>query len=227
MTKGVSMNNSVIIKGTKSGIIVVLDKDMDFDELKKQVALKFSESSKFLGTASMALSFEGRQLTNDEQREILNIINENSDLKIVCIVDTDEKKEQLMSKSLNQRLMELSSNTGQFYKGNLRSGQVLEVETSIVVIGDINNGAKVVSKGNVVILGSLKGNVFAGASGNTNAFVVALDMDPIQIRIGDIIGRSPDKKSKKVVKEPKIAFVDDGNIYVEPLSKDILNDIHL
>ena len=150
-----------------------------------------------------------------------------SNEKIVCIVDTDEKKEQLMSKSLNQRLMELSSNTGQFYKGNLRSGQVLEVETSIVVIGDINNGAKVVSKGNVVILGSLKGNVFAGASGNTNAFVVALDMDPIQIRIGDIIGRSPDKKSKKVVKEPKIAFVDDGNIYVEPLSKDILNDIHL
>ena len=221
------MNNSVIIKGTKSGIIVVLDKDMDFDELKKQVALKFSESSKFLGTASMALSVEGRQLTNDEQREVLNVINENSDLKIVCIVDTDEKKEQLMSKSLNQRLMELNSNTGQFYKGNLRSGQVLEVETSIVVIGDINNGAKVVSKGNVVILGSLKGNVFAGASGNTNAFVVALDMDPIQIRIGDIIGRSPDKKSKKVVKEPKIAFVDDGNIYVEPLSKDILNDIHL
>ena len=217
------MNNSVIIKGTKSGIIVVLDPTMDFNELKENVAKKFEESKKFLGNATMALSFEGRELTNDEQREILNVINENSDLHIVCIVDTDKEKEKIFSKSLNDRLMELQSNTGQFYKGNLRSGQVLEVESSIIVIGDVNNG----SKGNIVILGSLKGNAFAGAAGNAKAFVVALDMEPVQIRIADTIARAPDKKSKDVVKEPKIAFVDDGNIYIETLNKSVLNDIQL
>lgn len=221
------MNNSVIIKGTKSGIIVVLDSSMDFEELKQNVAAKFKESSKFLGNATMALSFEGRELNNDEQRELLDTINANSDLRIVCIIDTDKEKEELFSKSLNERLMELQSNTGQFYKGNLRSGQVLEVESSIIVIGDVNNGAKVVSKGNVIILGSLKGNVFAGASGNSNAFVVALDMEPVQIRIADIIARAPDKKSKDVKREAKIAFVDDGNIYIETLNKSVLNDIHL
>lgn len=221
------MNNSVIIKGTKSGIIVVLDSKMDFTELKQNVADKFKESSKFLGNATMALSFEGRELTNEEQRELLDIINENSALHIACIVETSQEKEELFARSLNERLMELQSNTGQFYKGNLRSGQVLEVESSIIVIGDVNPGAKVVSKGNVVILGSLKGNVFAGASGNENAFVVALDMEPVQIRIADIIARSPDKKSKDVKKEAKIAFVDEGNIYIETLNKSILNDIHL
>ncbi|SFR99580.1 septum site-determining protein MinC [Anaeromicropila populeti] len=221
------MNNSVIIKGTKSGIIVVLDSEMDFGELAEHVAVKFQQSAKFLGDATMALSFEGRVLSNDEQRVLLNIINDNSDLNIVCIVDTDERKEHLFEKTLNEKLMELSSNTGQFYKGNLRSGQVLEVETSIIVIGDVNNGAKVVSKGNIIILGALKGNVFAGAAGNTKAFVVALEMDPVQIRIGDLIARSPDKKEKKVQKETKIAFVEDGNIYIEPLSKDVINDIHL
>jgi len=221
------MNNAVIIKGTKSGIIIVLDSSMEFEELKQNVAAKFKESSKFLGNAAMALSFEGRVLSNDEQRELLDIINENSDLHIVCIVDTDKEKEELLSKSLNERLMELQSNTGQFYKGNLRSGQVLEVESSIIVIGDVNNGAKVVSKGNVIILGSLKGNVFAGASGNSNAFVVALDMEPVQIRIADIIARAPDKKSREVKREAKIAFVDDGNIYIETLNKSVLNDIHL
>ncbi len=221
------MNNSVIIKGTKSGIIVVLDSNMDFEELKQNVATKFKESSKFLGNATMALSFEGRELTNEEQREILDIINENSNLHIACVIDTDQEKEAMFSKSLNERLMELQSNTGQFYKGNLRSGQVLEVESSIIVIGDINNGAKVVSKGNVIILGSLKGNVFAGASGNSKAFVVALDMEPVQIRIADIIARAPDKKSKEVQREAKIAFVDDGNIYIETLNKSVLNDIHL
>lgn len=221
------MNNSVIIKGTKSGIIVVLDPKMEFEELKQNIAVKFKESAKFLGNATMALSFEGRNLTNDEQREILDIINENSELHIVCIVDTDQEKEAVFSKSLNERLMELQSNTGQFYKGNLRSGQVLEVESSIIVIGDVNNGAKIVSKGNVIILGSLKGNVFAGASGNNKAFVVALDMEPVQIRIADIIARAPDKKSKEVKREAKIAFVEDGNIYIETLNKSVLNDIHL
>ena len=221
------MNNSVIIKGTKSGIIVVLDSNLEFEELKQNVAAKFKESSKFLGNAAMALTFEGRKLTNEEQRELLDVINENSDLHIVCIVDTDQEKEAMFSKSLNERLMEIQSNTGQFYKGNLRSGQVLEVESSIIVIGDVNNGAKVVSKGNVIILGSLKGNVFAGASGNSKAFVVALDMEPVQIRIADVIARAPDKKSKEVKREAKIAFVDDGNIYIETLNKSVLSDIHL
>lgn len=221
------MNNSVIIKGTKSGIIVVLDGAMDFKELKENVAVKFKESAKFLGNAAMALSFEGRQLSNEEQRELLDVINENSELHIVCIVDQDEEKEKMFSRSLNERLMELSSNTGQFYKGNLRSGQVLEVESSIIVIGDINNGAKVVSKGNIIILGSLKGNAFAGASGNSKAFVVALDMEPVQIRIADTIARAPDKKSKEVKKEAKIAFIDEGNIYIETLNKSVLNDIQL
>lgn len=221
------MDNAVIIKGTKSGIIVVLDSKMDFTELKSRIAEKFKSSAKFLGNAKMALSFEGRELTNEEQREILDVINENSDLQIVCIVDMDKEKEALLSKSLNDKLLELSTNTGQFYKGNLRSGQVLEVESSIIVIGDVNNGAKIVSKGNVVILGALKGNVFAGAAGNQKSFVVALDMEPVQIRIADIIARAPDKKTKETVKEAKIAFVDEGNIYIETLNKSILSDIHL
>lgn len=221
------MNNSVIIKGTKSGIVVVLDSQLPFEELKQHIATKFSESKKFLGNATMAISFEGRNLTNEEEREILDVITTNSDLKIICIVSNDEDLESRFKKSLNDRLMELSTSTGQFYKGNLRSGQALESETSIIVIGDVNPGAKVVSKGNVVVLGSLKGNVFAGATGNEKAFVVALDMRPVQVRIADIIGRSPDKPKKEAEKEAKIAFVENGNIYIEPLTKDVINDINL
>ncbi len=221
------MNHSVIIKGTKSGIIVVLDSKMPFEELKKNIAAKFSESAKFLGDANMAISFEGRTLTTEEEREILDVISANSNLKILCIVSTDEKMESRFKKSLEEKLMDLSSSTGQFYKGNLRSGQALESETSIIIIGDVNPGAKVVSKGNVIILGSLKGNVFAGATGNEKAFVVAMEMRPVQIRIADVIGRSPDKPTKDTSREPKIAFLEDGNIYVEPLTKDVINDINL
>lgn len=221
------MNNSVMIKGNQSGIIVVLDADLDFEELKSNIAEKFKASAKFLGNANVAVTFEGRELTTENEREILDIISENSDLNVICVVDLDAEKEKIFKQCLNDKLMELSNNTGQFYKGNLRSGQVLEFETSIIIIGDVNAGAKVVSKGNVIILGALKGNVFAGASGNQNSFVVALSMDPVQIRIGDIIARSPDEKTKDVSKEAKIAYVEDGNIYIESISKDVLNDISL
>ena len=222
-----SVNNSVIIKGNKYGIIVVLNPDIAFDELKKLITEKFKESSKFFEKAKMAISFEGRALTNEEQKDILDIIGNNTDMQIVCIIDNDPKKEEIFHKTLEQKLMELDNNTGQFYKGILRSGASIEFENSVVIIGDVNNGARVVSKGNIVVLGSLKGNAFAGATGNTNAFVVALDMRPTQIRIADIIARSPDKPVKDAAKEAKIAFLEDGNIYIEPLNKNVLNDIRL
>ena len=84
---------------------------------------------------------------------------------------------------------------------------MLETESSVVILGDVNPGGKVVACGNVIVLGSLKGNIFAGASGNENAFVVALDMDPMQIKIADIIARSSDsspvrKKLKLKAKQP-------------------------
>lgn len=221
------MNNSVIIKGNKYGIIVVLNPDVAFEELKLLIAEKFKESSKFFENAKMAISFEGRKLTNEEQKEILDVIGENADMHIVCVMENDPDTEEAFRKTLDQKLMELSNNTGQFYKGILRSGASLEFETSVVIIGDVNHGARVVSKGNIIVLGSLKGTAFAGATGNTNSFVVALDMNPTQIRIADTIARSPDKPVKTEVKEAKIAFLEDGNIYIEPLNKDILHDINL
>lgn len=222
-----SVNNSVVIKGNKYGIIVVMSPDLDFETLKEQVAEKFRESSKFFDNAKMAISFEGRILSNEEQKDILDIIGQNTDMHIVCVIDNDPDKEEIFKKSLEHKLMELESNTGQFYKGILRSGASLEFENSVVIIGDVNNGARVVSKGNIIVLGSLKGNAFAGATGNTNSFVVALDMRPTQIRIADTIARSPDKPVKDPEKETKIAFLEDGNIYIEPLNKSVLNDIRL
>lgn len=221
------MNNSVMIKGNKYGIVVVLSPDIDFDELKQLLAVKLQESSKFFGNAKMAISFEGRKLSNEEQKEILDIIGEMTELQIICVVENDTELEETFRKTMDQKLMELSNNSGQFYKGILRSGASLEFETSVVIIGDVNHGARVVSKGNIIILGSLKGTAFAGATGNTNSFVVALDMSPTQIRIADTIARSPDKPVKEEVKEAKIAFLEDGNIYIEPLNKNVLQDINL
>ena len=216
----------VILKGSKSGIELTLDPEMDFPDLLEAVKEKFSSGSHFLGTAQVALSFKGRDLSEDEEACILQTIHANSDLDVVCLVDPDKMKEEMYSKALNDRLAELNNNMGQFFKGNLRSGQVLEFDTSVVILGDINAGAQVVSTGNVVILGALNGNVYAGASGRTNSFIFALKMNPLQIRIADVIARSSDEKTDPP-KDQQIAYLENNTIYVDSLSKSSLADIHI
>lgn len=214
----------VVIKGNKAGIRIVLDGQMPFGELAEEVRNKFRESSDFLGDAQVAVSFDGRRLKEDEEAILLECIRECSKLRVVCLIDEDKEREELFNRNLTEQLMSLNSNTGQFFKGNLRSGQVMEFETSIVILGDINVGAQVVSTGNVIVLGSLYGTVYAGAAGKENAFIVALKMNPMQIRISDVIARSSDEK-KEVPPEPQIAYLRNGAIYIDTLSRQTLTDI--
>ena len=83
----------------------------------------------------------------------------NAGIKVPCIVDVDVAKEAVMKQAVEHTRASAEMEDGcdgKLYKGTLRSGQVLESETSIIILGDVNPGATVVSKGNVVVLGTLK-----------------------------------------------------------------------
>jgi len=225
------MKNSVVIKGNNYGIVVVLDASIPFDQLKISIASKFKEASGFFGNKPIVISFEGRKLSPQEEKEVIEIITENSEMSIMCIIDNDNVRENqfkaALEGSLSTNTVEKYSDYNQFYKGTLRSGQVLESDKSLVILGDVNPGAKVVSEGNVVILGALKGTVFAGTKGE-KSFVIALEMEPMQIGIYDVIARSSDRgNSRNKELDPKIAFLEHENIYIEKLTKDLLNEIRL
>jgi len=218
------MSTSVVIKGNQYGIIVLLDNDMPFQQLKRIVASKFKEASHFFKKANMAITFEGRQLTLLEEKELIDIISENSSIQVICLLDNDKENEQHYKETLKDRLNALTNSYGQFYKGNLISGQVLESEKSIVVIGDVLTGAKIISSGNVIIIGTLKGTVYAGVTGDESSYIAALDMDPLQIRIGDILAKSSRKRMNQydTDTQAKIAFVEDDYICMETLYTDLL-----
>lgn len=221
---------AVVIKSNRYGITLFLDEELPFQELLKEIQEKFRASADFFKDAQMALAFEGRPLSREEQMEIISVIQENTSLEIPCVLEKDALKESYMRQALEMKQPGVDGSDGKFYKGTLRSGQVLESETSIIILGDVNPGATVVSKGNVVVLGALKGTVHAGATGNLQTFVAALRMDPMQIRIADYIARGADgndthKKKKAFV--PMIAYVEEGNIYLEPINKTVLRDIQI
>ncbi|MBR6358694.1 MAG: hypothetical protein IKS11_03505, partial [Lachnospiraceae bacterium] len=118
------------------------------------------------------------------------------------------------------------SKIAKFYKGNVRSGVVLNEDCSLIIIGDVNTGGEVFSKGNIIVLGALRGNAYAGSAGNNDCFVAALTMNPAQIRIGDIIARSSESVVSTLNEEhePKIAIVRDNTIAIELINKSVLND---
>ena len=164
------MSSTVKIRGSKFGISVKLNPGASYEDIKKDTASEFRDAGKFLGEENLAVCFEGRYLSEQQQEELVDIIHQNCNVHIVCIMDQSPEQERKFKKSVEQTLMEFDASTGQFYKGHLRSGQVLEFETSVIVIGDVNPGASIISKGNIIILGSLRGTAYAGASGKKNSY---------------------------------------------------------
>ena len=219
------MRNAVVIKGNKAGMTVILDEDLSFEELIQALEMKFKETSRFWGSAQMTLTLEGRTLTPKEELQIVNTITENSNIEVMCLIDSDANRIERCEKALNEKLMELSSATGQFYKGMLRSGDVLESESSIVIIGDVEKGARVAAKGNVIILGSLKGTVHAGVAGNINAVIVAFEMAPDQVKISDMNFQKV-KSGKLLGRGPMMILVENGRICSEAIKKNFFSSLN-
>ena len=229
------MSQAVVIKSNKYGINLILDRDLPFGELLDAIIAKFQESEKFFRNAEVAISFEGRELNQEEEYRIVEAITQQTSIKIICIVDNDEAHAQFVKEQIDAYQEAVTGRDGEFYRGTLRSGQVLESASSIVVVGDVNPGAKIISRKNIVVLGALNGNAYAGAGGDGSCFIAALEMDPIQIQIGDILAKSPDKQQKAkrprrrskapAAAEPQIAIAKGGNIYIQPITKGLLNSI--
>ena len=72
------------------------------------------------------IAFEGRILSQEEQMDVIRVIQESSGLEILCILEQDALKEAYMKRVLEERQQQQASSDGRFYKGTLRSGQVLE-----------------------------------------------------------------------------------------------------
>ncbi|MCH5249619.1 MAG: septum site-determining protein MinC [Lachnospiraceae bacterium] len=224
------MKNPVIIKSFHNGLSLYLDEDIEFDMLLKEIELKFRESSHFFKDAKMGISFEGRKLTEDEERKIVDVITDNSSLNIVCIIGKDEESNQNYIRALEQLAFHHNEldNAGQFYKGTLKDGQILETENSIIVLGDVYPGSCIISKKDIIVLGGLYGQAYAGGNGLEGHFVVALEMSPSKLKIGEFKYKTSEKQSRWPIKpkvQPKIAYVSDGHVIMEAITKELLNDL--
>lgn len=215
------MDRLVTIKSNRYGMEIRMADDVPFDTLLAHMKEKFESSARFFEGSHLAVSFVGRKLSYTEEETILELFRDITSIDIVCVIDRNAEHELVYRNAVSSTMSGFQKKDGQFYRGTLKKHQVVESDSSIVILGDVELGAKVIARGNVVIVGSLYGSVHAGAYGDDEAYVVALDMRPKQLRIGNIEARRQIIYQESLnIKGAKIATVDAGRIYLDPLVED-------
>ena len=111
-------------------------------------------------------------------------------------------------------LLDSRKNDDILYEGTIRSGDRISSNGNLCIIGDVNPGAIVSAKKNIYVWGKLLGIAFAGKDGNNNASIASLYLNPLQLRIADVIAIGPKDKPKNHY--PEIAVIDQQTISIKP-----------
>lgn len=177
------MKNCVSINLKKDEIIIKLSEDAEQNEILENLKKKLPELKKLYKDEKTPIKVTGKILKNKEIDEIQVLIKEKIDVEI----DFDTPKTlglHSIKRTFNKKT-EISET--KYYRGSLRSGQKMETEGSLVIIGDVNSGAEVIAADNIIVLGALRGLAHAGAKGNKQAIIAAGLLDTVQIRIANIV----------------------------------------
>jgi septum site-determining protein MinC len=194
---------NVIIKGTKDGLILHLDADCSYQELKIELDEKLSSNDrghKDKPLIPVKLETGNRYLTNAQQEELKEIVRKKRNLVV------DEIESNVITKIEAEKIRkekEVVTVTRM-----IRSGQVLEVYGDLLLIGDVNPGGTVKAGGNIFIMGALRGIAHAGCLGNDQAVIAASSMKPSQLRINNCFNRAPDQIQPDDKHEMECAYID-------------------
>ncbi len=223
---------SFTLKSYPRGLALHIRPEAEMEILLSELGEKFRNSRQFFGNAQVGLALTGKQLTEEEEETVLNVIEENSDLQIICLIGEDEKIRYLLDEAFEEENPsgDEQGADGQFYRGTLKKGQSFETEHSVIILGDVNPGAKVFSCRDVIVLGALLGEAHAGmgSEDGDGHFVCALEFSPEKLKIGSYkYKKKPEKRlwPDSYKKLPKMAALQGDEIIVKPVTKELLGRI--
>ena len=216
----------VRIKGIREGLLVTVN-DGPWPEVSKALLEHLDEQGEFLRGARLALDVGNHVLRAADVGQLRNHIAERN-LTLWAIISNSPVTIQTaqsfglattIAKPRPERVVsnvDTTLNDGEqaiLVHRTLRSGYSLQHAGHVVVVGDVNPGAEIIAGGNVVVWGRLRGTVHAGAQGNTDAVVCALDLSPTQLRIAGHIAISPHRRGKA---QPETARLLNDQVVAEP-----------
>lgn len=221
------VSEAISIKGIRHGLLVTMQTG-GWDSLLAELERRLETTPSFFKGGSVSLDVGEESLTEEDLRAARDLLAQH-DVALHAVVSTDEKTEEaaqglglIIDLGLERRppsepsaeAVESEWSEALLCQKTLRSGQSIQHEGHVIVIGDVNPGAEIVAGGNILVWGRLRGTVHAGAMGDEGAIVCALDMSPTQLRIAGHITRSPEERRRNPT--PEVAAVRDNQIVAMP-----------
>lgn len=205
------MDDRIVIKGNRVGIsaIINIDKFSGFEEMLENLVGKLSKGKRFYKNSTLVISTNLNSINEKNLVRLKEVLFNEIEIKDIILQD-EASKDKENDKKIFSGVYEGKT---KFLRKTVRSGQCINYNGNIVIIGDVNSGAEVMATGNVIVLGSIKGNVSAGVNGNTKAIVAAFSLKPETLKISNLVTFSPDSEKPTY---PEVAKIKDGTIIVEP-----------
>lgn len=215
---------SIQIKGTRDGLLITLGGEA-WTDLVSALVENVDERKSFFQGARVILDVGEKELRVAELSKLRDMLSERSIglwavLSSSAVTETTAQYLGLATRITKPSPAEVRESgeispedAAQWVKGPLRSGGRVLSAGNVVVLGDVNPGAEIVAGGSVIVWGRLRGVVHAGAQGDEKATVCALEFNPTQLRIAGEIAVSPKKRGKS---QPETAYLKDGHLVAAP-----------
>ncbi|MCL6446513.1 MAG: septum site-determining protein MinC [Alicyclobacillus sp.] len=201
----------VAVKGTKHGLLFVLDDTCEFEALLTQLqdTLMGDQAAVFDGPpVTVSIDYGRRSLTPEQARTLLSLFFAKENFVV------QEWGHQTVAR---QSLTKVRPRTPaqSIYKGIVRAGQRLIFDGDVVIVGDVNPGGEVVAAGDIYVFGKLSGIAHAGATGDTTAVIAAAEFAPMQLRIAGTVTRSPEDNGRPLHTYMEFAYLSEEGMAVD------------
>jgi len=219
------MGAAIQIKGIREGLLIVLGEG-DWEDVRTRFLEEVDEQAAFLKGARLAVDVGNHTIKAVEMGSLRDALSDRG-LSLWAVISTSATTEVTaqtlgLATRLNKprqdrdaRPLDTTVQSGEqavLVHRTLRSGFSLHYDGHVVVIGDVNPGAEIIASGDVIVWGRLRGMVHAGAGGNDEAIVCALDLAPTQLRIAGQIAITPQRRGKA---PPEMAQIKNGQVIAE------------
>ena len=204
------MRSCISINLRKDNIVIKVNEEYSQEDIVYTLRKKIPDLKKLYQGEHTPIVITGKVLKNKEIDEIQELIKKYLDVQIKF----DSPRTLGLHGIVKTYNKDIAISETKFHRGAVRSGQKLEFEGSIVIMGDVNDGAEVIAGDNIVILGALRGLAHAGAKGNVNAIIAASSIDAPQLRIANIIK----EREKEEIQEDKKTYAcldEKGNLVMQ------------
>lgn len=202
------MNDVVKIRGLKTGLQLLFDRNAKFDEIKAAIEEKLVTGNKFF-IRGTTVFVEQNSFSEEQIEQLRRLFHRHGMLFSLNLPKIIQPPKVETPPEVEPKKTTIVVNK------TLRGGQEVRTESSVLVLGNVNPGAQIIAGGSIDVRGTCRGTVHAGAFGDQTACIVADKLRPIQIRIADLIARPPDNMKKAVQAER--ASIKNGYIVFEPI----------